>query len=114
MLAPSLLSALLNDFQNLDIKKTTVKSKTTLSCLRLMVISSVVISTTILQLYRAGTIESRKVRAMWSRKLKRSGYPATVRYEVIRTACEKWEKMYDAEDSEGRPIFRPRGWKREE
>ena len=52
--------------------------------------------------------------AIWSRKLKRSGYPATVNHEVIKTACEKWEKMCDDEDSGGRPIFRPRGWKKEE
>ena len=36
---------------------------------------------------------SRKVMALWSRKLRRSGYPPTVRHEVIRTACEKWQKM---------------------
>ena len=58
--------------------------------------------------------ESRRVMAIWSRKLKRSGYPATVRHEVIKTACEKWEKMCNDEDSGGRPIFRPRGWKKEE
>ena len=49
--------------------------------------------------------------AIWSRKLKRIGYPATVRHEVIKTACEKWEKMCDDEDSGIRPIFRPRGWR---
>ena len=58
--------------------------------------------------------KSRKVMANWSRKLRRSGYPATVRHEVIKTACEKWEKMCEEEDGGGRPIFRARGWKKEE
>ena len=34
-----------------------------------------------------------------------------MRHEVIKTACEKWEKMCDDEDSGVRPIFRPRGWR---
>ena len=45
--------------------------------------------------------KSRKVMANWSRKLRRSGYPATVRHEVIKTACEKWEKMCEEEDVGG-------------
>ena len=53
---------------------------------------------------------SRKVMALWSRKLQRSGYPVTVRHEVIRTAYERWEKMCETEDAGGRPIHRPRGW----
>ena len=57
---------------------------------------------------------SRKVMAKWSRKLQRSGYPFTVRHEVIKTACEKWERMCQEEDRGGRPIHRPREWKKKE
>ena len=35
----------------------------------------------------------------WSHKLRRSGYPATVRPEVIKAACEKWDSMCKDEDS---------------
>ena len=63
---------------------------------------------------RLDSEKSRKVMANWSRKLKRSGYPVTVRHEVIKTASEKWVKMCEEEDAGGRPIFRPRGWKKEE
>ena len=52
--------------------------------------------------------------AKWSRKLQRSGYPFTVRHEVIKTACEKWERMCQEEDRGGRPIHRPREWKKKE
>ena len=39
---------------------------------------------------------------------------SAVHHEVIKTACEKWEKMCEEEDGGGRPIFRARGWKKEE
>ena len=57
---------------------------------------------------------SRIVMEMWSRKLRRSGYPATVRHQVIRTALEKWDKMCQEEDAGVRPIHRPREWKEKE
>ena len=41
---------------------------------------------------------SRKVMEDWSRKLKRSGYPATMRHEVIKAAVDKYEKMCTEED----------------
>ena len=63
---------------------------------------------------RLDSEKSRKVMANWSRKLRRSGYPVTVRHEVIKTASEKWLRMCEEEDAGGRPIFRPRGWKKEE
>ena len=44
--------------------------------------------------------------AKWSQKLKRSGYPSTVRHQVIKTAVEKWEKMCLEEDQGLRPIHR--------
>ena len=50
----------------------------------------------------------------WSRKLRRSGYPATVRHQVIKTALEKWDKMCEDEDAGVRPIHRPREWKEKE
>ena len=53
---------------------------------------------------------SRKVMAQWSKKLQRSGYPQTVRHEVIKTAYERWNKMCEMEDGGGRPIHRPRSW----
>ena len=34
---------------------------------------------------------SRKVMEKWSHKLRRSGYPESVRHEVIKTACEKYD-----------------------
>ena len=57
---------------------------------------------------------SRKVMALWSLKLRRSGYPETVRHEVIRTSSERWQKMCEEEDSGVRPVHRPRGWKAKE
>ena len=46
----------------------------------------------------------------WAQKLKQSEYPATVRHEVIKLACEKWDKMCDDEDNDVRPVHRPREW----
>ena len=57
---------------------------------------------------------TRRVMAEWSRKLRRSGYPETVRHEVIRTADERWRRMCEEEDSGVRPVHRPRGWKARE
>ena len=54
---------------------------------------------------------TRRVMAEWSRKLRRSGYPETVRHEVIRMADEKWQKMCEEEDSGVRPVYSPRGWR---
>ena len=41
---------------------------------------------------------SRVVMERWSRKLRRSGYPATVRHQVIKTALDRWDKMQEEED----------------
>ena len=57
---------------------------------------------------------SRKVMALWSLKLRRSGYPETVRHEVIKTASERWQKMCEEEDEGVRPVHRPRGWRAKE
>ena len=57
---------------------------------------------------------SRVVMAGWSQKLRRSGYPATVRHQVIKTALEKWDKMCEKEDAGVRPVHRPREWKEKE
>ena len=57
---------------------------------------------------------SRVVMEKWSRKLRRSGYPATVRHQVIKTALEKWDKMCEEEDAGVRPVHRPREWKEKE
>ena len=57
---------------------------------------------------------SRRVMELWSRKLRRSGYPMTVRHQVIKTACEKWDKMCEDEDNGVRPVHRPREWKERE
>ena len=35
---------------------------------------------------------SRKVMEDWSRKLRRSGYPATMRHEVIKAAVDRYER----------------------
>ena len=52
--------------------------------------------------------------AKWSNKLRRSGFPPTVGYQVIRTALEKWDKMCEEEDAGVRPVHRPREWKEKE
>ena len=46
----------------------------------------------------------------WSRKLKRSGYKATFRHQVIKAAVDKWERMCKDEDEGRRPIHRAREW----
>ena len=57
---------------------------------------------------------SRKVMEDWSRKLRRSGYPATMRHEVIKAAADRYKKMCMEEDEGVRPIHRPRSWKEKE
>ena len=52
----------------------------------------------------------RKVMEDWSRKLKRSGYKATFRHQVIKAAVDKWERMCKDEDEGRRPIHRAREW----
>ena len=57
---------------------------------------------------------SRQVMELWSQKLRRSGYPATIRHEVIRLACEKFDSMCKDEDSGKRPTHCPRIWQEKE
>ena len=57
---------------------------------------------------------SRAVMTKWSMKLRRSGYPASVRHQVVKTAMERWEKMCFDEDRGVRPINRSRFWKAKE
>ena len=52
--------------------------------------------------------------ARWSQKLRRSGYPATVRHQVIKTALERWDKMCEEEEAGVRPVHRPREWREKE
>ena len=54
----------------------------------------------------------RKVMERWSRKLQRSGYPATVRHQAIREAIDKFERMCEGEDAGGQPIDRAREWQK--
>ena len=37
-----------------------------------------------------------------------------IRHQVIRTACERWDKACKEEDDLVRPIHRPREWKQRE
>ena len=50
----------------------------------------------------------RLVMAAYSMKLKRSGYPPTVRHQVIKTVCERWDRAGQEEDQGTRPIHQPR------
>ena len=45
-----------------------------------------------------------------ARKLKQSGYPASVRHQVVSEALRKYEKMCKVEDEGGRPIHMAREW----
>ena len=54
--------------------------------------------------------ERRKFMEEWARKLKRSGYPASVRHQVVSEALRKYENMCKVEDEGGRPIHRAREW----
>ena len=57
---------------------------------------------------------SRKCMIKWALKLKRSGYSEQFRHQVIKAALEKWRKMCKTEDEGGRPVYRPREWRRRE
>ena len=52
----------------------------------------------------------KEVMEEWARKLRRSGYPCTVRHQVIKEAVEKYERMCKVEDDGGRPVHRAREW----
>ena len=54
---------------------------------------------------------SRQVMEDWSRKLRWSGYPATMRHEVMKAAVDRYETMCMEEDEGVWPIHRPRSWK---
>ena len=54
----------------------------------------------------------RKVMKAWAMKLRRSGYPETVRHQVISEAVRKFKKMCEDEDKGGRPIHRARSWQK--
>ena len=56
---------------------------------------------------------SRQVMEEWSRRLRRSGYPATMRHEVIKAAVDRYDRLCKEEDEDIRPIHRPRTWKEE-
>jgi hypothetical protein len=47
----------------------------------------------------------------WCRKVRRSGYPSTIRHQVIKSSFERYERMCLEEDSGVRPIHRSRTWK---
>ena len=55
----------------------------------------------------------RRVMEAWSRKLQRSGYPATFRHQVIKAAVLKWERICKDEYDGVRPIRRAREWQLE-
>ena len=55
---------------------------------------------------------SRSVMKQLAQKLRRSGYPETIIHEVIKSACEKYDKMCEEEDRGGRPVHRPREWRK--
>ena len=48
---------------------------------------------------------SRAVMETWSRKLRRSGYPATLRHEMIGASVRRYEKMCEEEDNGGLTHF---------
>ena len=54
----------------------------------------------------------KKVMKAWAMKLRRSGYPVTVRHQVISEAVRKFKKMCHEEDNGGRPIHRARSWQK--
>ena len=47
---------------------------------------------------------SRVVMEKWSQKLRRSGYPKTMRHQVIKTSLQKWDKLCEEEDAGIRPV----------
>ena len=50
---------------------------------------------------------------IFSKKLERSGYPASVRADVVRSAIQTYWKMRGEEDEGIRPLYRPRTWHEE-
>ena len=54
--------------------------------------------------------ERRGIMEEWARKLRRSGYPATVRHQVVKEALTKYDKMCKVEEEGGRPVHRVREW----
>ena len=54
---------------------------------------------------------SRKVMSEWSQKLRKRGYPATIRQQVIKTAVEKYDNMCEDEDKGIMPVHRSRAWR---
>ena len=46
---------------------------------------------------------SRVVMEAWSQILRRSGSPATVRHQVIKSSLERWDKLCKEEDDGERP-----------
>ena len=48
----------------------------------------------------------------WAMKLRRSGYPETVRHQVISESVRKFQKMCNEEDRGGRQIHRARSWQK--
>ena len=54
----------------------------------------------------------KRVMTAWATKLRRSGYPETVRHQVINEAVRKFRKMCDDEDNGVRPIHRARSWQK--
>ena len=56
----------------------------------------------------------RRCMEKWAGKLKKSGYPETFRHQVVKAAVEKWRNMCKVEEEGGRPMYRPREWRRRE
>ena len=54
----------------------------------------------------------RRVMRAWAMKLRRSGYPETVRHQVISESVRKFQKMCNEEDRGGRQIHRARSWQK--
>ena len=50
----------------------------------------------------------------WAHKLRRSGYTATFRHQVIGAALRRWKRMCREAEEGIRPIHRPRDWKRKD
>lgn len=48
----------------------------------------------------------------WTRKLRRSGYHASIRHQLIGEAVAKYKRMCKTEDEGGRPIHRAREWQK--
>ena len=53
--------------------------------------------------------DRRVVMVEWAKKLRRNGYSATIRHQVVKEAILKYEKMCAVEDEGGRPVHRGQG-----